>query len=567
MKRYKPIEGLLITRRRKGAPWSWVIILGAVSVGLAVYIFLGGGTGGPSQAVVIQGKTLGDEVAEGSLSLVEKALDDKRFRQVEAQAPPDELPLIETSPEKSAPVIADPDPEPEEPPVADNAPTGDKPEEVEVALAPPSEDDKPPQAPEKEAPEPIEAPEKKTEEKQAPKVADKPPEKPAPGPPTTVVMGKNGAFEGKLKRGETLYKALASLSFSARRIQPAIDALSKVVDFKRSRPGDQYAVKHDKEGRITELRYRDAPESIKIVKLAEAGQYAADEEAVPMEVQIEVLGGTVSSSLYIAMRDLGYNHVTITRFTDIFAYDINFASETKPGDTFRLALEKFYIEGRFVRTGRILAAEYKGARKKLRAYRFGDNRKDYFDKTGRSLRRMFMASPVKFARITSKFGKRFHPILKRPMMHSGVDYAAPTGTDILAIADGKVVSVGPKGANGNLVILSHPNGMQSLYAHMSRFHRKMKAGVEVKQGEVIGYVGSTGRSTGPHLHLAVKDGKRGFIDPLSIKSTRGQALRGRELREFRVKMRDYDRHLNKAAIKPPSKAARPAQDDDLGGTD
>jgi murein DD-endopeptidase MepM/ murein hydrolase activator NlpD len=245
----------------------------------------------------------------------------------------------------------------------------------------------------------------------------------------------------------------------------------------------------------------------------------------------------MNSSLYNSMAAVGEEADLARRFMDLFSYDFDFGNDSRPGDHFRLLVEKVYLKGEFYHYGRVLAAEYRSGDTVLQTF-FAEgtgsegDEGGYYDEQGRSLKRLFIKAPVKGARMTSGFTmKRFHPVYKRYRPHLGVDYAAPTGTPIMAISDGEITFRGNKGGNGNLVIVKHENGYESLYAHMSRFNKRYKVGDRVKQKDIIGYVGTTGASTGPHLHLGVR--KSGtYVDPLSIDSSRGEPLRGRELRAF-----------------------------------
>jgi len=377
--------------------------------------------------------------------------------------------------------------------------------------------------------------------------------------------GAAGAVNGKLASGQSLFGALTAHELSISQIQPAINSLSTIFDFRKSRPKDRYEAHYDARGNILELRYQRNLEVVYVAKRGKEGKYAASKQDVPVKSKVVSIGGTVRGTLSRAIIDAGENQKLVSKFIDIFAYDIDFGSDTKPGDTFRLVFEKVYIEGKMVRYGNILAAEYKGVKKSMRAYRGGDG--GYFDETGQSLRRMFLRNPVKFARITSKFGKRLHPVLKTWKQHNGVDYAAATGTPINPIANGTVLFAGEKGANGNLIAIQHPNGWVSYYAHLSRFG-KIKKGSKVTQSMVVGYVGSTGRSTGPHLHLGVKRENGEFVDPLTIHSTRSVGLKGDKLRQHKRRVKEMIRKLDMTRIRPPSKGPEepmPVGGDDMGG--
>lgn len=380
----------------------------------------------------------------------------------------------------------------------------------------------------------------------------------APSEASERVVGSEGVVHGKVKQGQTLFDGLVAAGFTAPKIQPAINSLSKVFDFRKSRPGHSFSVRYGPAGEVFEIQYQTKPETAFVTTWDPAKKvYDAKEKTVPLERKVVTLGGTVQGSLYRAVLKAGEQHGLISGFIDMFAYDINFATETKSGDTFRIVFEKVMLDGKFLRYGHILAAEYKGKKKSLRAYRFeGDG--SYYDHSGQSLRRMFLRNPVKFSRITSRFGRRKHPILKTYKMHNGVDYAAPRGTPVSAIASGTIAFAGRKGANGNLVSLKHANGWHSYYAHLSKFAKGIKTGSKIKQGTVIGYVGSTGRSTGPHLHLGIRDNK-GYIDPLSVHSTRGSSLRGKRLARFKGAVAKLDRVLDKVKILPPVAAEPEAE--------
>ncbi len=512
MKIYKPIDGLLPGQVASRKNIGWLLLLGALLAGFFLYFIIVGGEVARERRADENG-LLASRVVGHSSGLLQGALQTANYaardRAEKLPPPAEKEPAVKTVATKPVTPKAEPS---------------------------------------------------KASDNTVQKVAAV--EQPKEGSPQRYTPGVAGDFAGEIKQGQTIYDALVALGFSASQIQPGINALSKEVDFRRTRPGDRFGVNCDKTGKVLSLRYQSNPESAHIATLA-SGAYKVSEKKVPLEKKIETVGGTVRSSLYKALRDLGAQHKVISQFIDIFSYDFNFANETKPGDTFRLVYEKIYSNGKFLRLGHVLAAEYVGKERSMRAYYY-DDVGAYFDKSGQSLRRMFLRNPVKQARMTSKFGKRFHPILKKWMMHNGVDYAAPRGTPIYAIASGKATFVGRKGANGNLVAIRHANGMTSFYAHMQKFAPKFKVGKSVKQGAHIGYVGSTGRSTGPHLHLAIKSGGK-FIDPLSVKSTRGMKLTGAAGRKYKQKRQAWDKKLNRIKLNPPS--AGPTEPEPQGGDD
>lgn len=348
---------------------------------------------------------------------------------------------------------------------------------------------------------------------------------------------------GRVQRNQTLFVTLRNRGLMPDRIQPVVDAMTTVFDFRRSRPGDRYEARLDLDGNILEFQYQTSPEDIFVARLL-GDQYVAEKVDVPREIRVARIEGKLTTSLFQAFSALGEKTEAAQRFMDLFAFDFDFGTDSRQGDRFRLLIEKIYLDGEFYKYGRVLGAEYLTSARDsaFEAFWFdadgeaepgaeGNKDGEYFDAEGYALRRMFLISPVRGAKMTSPFGPRFHPILKRWRPHQGVDWAAPTGTPIMASADGVIEFVGWKGGNGNLVVIKHSDTYASVYAHMHRFARGMKKGKEVKQKDVIGYVGSTGLSTAPHLHYGIK--KHGkYIDPLTIDTSRGEQLPRRALARF-----------------------------------
>ncbi|MFL6547385.1 MAG: OapA family protein [Povalibacter sp.] len=269
------------------------------------------------------------------------------------------------------------------------------------------------------------------------------------------------------------------------------------------RPGDTITLTHD-DGMVYALSRRISDTEILSVTRADSG-FAAKVIATPVEVRTVRTHGTIESSLFVAARAAGVSAELIMRLAnDIFGWKIDFALEIQPGDSFNIVYEQKYREGEYIGDGRILAADFTNEGKLYRAIYFesADNQiAGYFGPDGRSMKRQFLRAPLDFTRISSNFDPaRRHPILNTIRAHKGVDYAAPTGTVIKAAGDGRVAFLGIKGGYGNVVILEHGAGISTLYGHMSRFVRGMRNGQRVNQGQTIGFVGSTGAATGPHLH-------------------------------------------------------------------
>ncbi len=238
--------------------------------------------------------------------------------------------------------------------------------------------------------------------------------------------------------------------------------------------------------------------------------------------------------------------------TDIFAWDVDFGSEIQKGDSFSMLFEETHVNGRPVRTGRILGAEMTNAGKKYTAVYYVDGRGKggYYDNDGRSMERTLLKSPLRFRRITSYFSRRrFHPILRRYRPHHGIDYAAPAGTPVEAAGSGRVVHAGWKGGYGNFVEVRHSNGYVTGYGHLSRIGKGIRPGANIEQGSIVGYVGSTGISTGPHLHYEVRR-SGSLINPLSIKPTPNKAVAGSEMARFASVRNDILKTLSSGAPQP-----------------
>ena len=278
-----------------------------------------------------------------------------------------------------------------------------------------------------------------------------------------------------------------------------------------------------------------------IVTRNEDEKYVAEAEQQEMINENKVVSGVVDrSTLSAAMSNVGIPQNIVSNFTNIFRYKVNFRSDIHMGDGFKILYDrKMTADGRVFKNGNILYAELTLGKKKVALYRYKDStgNVDYYDEKGMALKRGLVRKPLEFssARISSRFGWRRHPILKQRILHSGVDYAAPMGSRIYASGDGVVKRAQWAGGYGRYVVIRHNSEYSTGYAHMSGFARGIRPGVRVKQGQVVGYVGSTGRSTGPHLHFEViKNGKK--VDPLKIQAATGNNLTGKELQRFKAEM-------------------------------
>ena len=255
-------------------------------------------------------------------------------------------------------------------------------------------------------------------------------------------------------------------------------------------------------------------------------QFVSESIKLPLEYERVVTSGTIQQSLYLAAEKANLKQSTIMELSDIFEWELDFARDIRKGDSFSIVYDRLYREGKYIGDGDILAAEFIRGNKAHRAIRFTDDKghTDYYSPNGDSKRRAFMRHPVDVVRITSKFDpNRLHPVLHKIRAHKGVDYGSPHGSPIYATADGIVQTAGTKGAYGKTVILKHGDNRTTLYAHMSKIAKKSRVGVRVKRGDVIGYVGKTGRVTGTHLHYEFRIGGK-HVDPLKVKLPNAPSL-------------------------------------------
>ena len=282
-----------------------------------------------------------------------------------------------------------------------------------------------------------------------------------------------------------------------------------------------------------------------VVERDEDEKFVAELIELELKSENKLVEGVINSSVSVAMENAGVPRSVVGNFINIFAYTVDFRSEIKAGNKFKVLFDrKVSPEGKVVKNGDILYAELDlGKNNKIQLYRHkaNDGTVDYYNSNGLVLKRTFDRKPMEFrsARISSRYGWRRHPILKKRILHSGVDYAAPKGSRIYASGDGVVRRAEWAGGYGKYIVVRHNSEFSTGYAHLNSFARGIKPGVRVKQGQVIGYVGSTGRSTGPHLHFEIiKNGKK--IDPLKVKAATGVNLVGKELQRFKKTVADIN---------------------------
>jgi len=343
---------------------------------------------------------------------------------------------------------------------------------------------------------------------------------------------------GEIGSGESLGSSLRRQGISPGTVHLIASEMRKIFDFRRSRPGDRYRLGQDAEGRVLDFRYAQGPEE-SFYLAWEGTRYVVRKETAELQPQIAKIAGVVDSSFYGAILALGEQTGLANEFARIFAWDIDFTRNVHPGDEFQILYERLYRrnddgEEVYVRPGRVLAARYAGNVGEHTVVYFEDDRGigAYFRPDGSSIERAFLAAPLEFSRISSRFTRaRRHPILNVTRPHPGIDYAAPHGTPIWAVADGTVEYRARAGASGNLIRIRHAGGYTSHYAHLSNFAKELNVGDRVEQKQLIGYVGSTGLSTGPHVCFRVKKNGR-YVDPMRISSPAGASVPRDELVVF-----------------------------------
>lgn len=348
-----------------------------------------------------------------------------------------------------------------------------------------------------------------------------------------------------VRYGDTLGTLLDSRGLYGSTVKAAIQSNVKAQDLIELTPGKTLRYRLDKENQLLELVYaRNPTESIHLFK-GDDGRYRIDVETRDMQTRYAFVTGTIDQSLFISGQEAGLSDPLIMRLTEIFGWDIDFATSLRKGDTFSVIHEEKYWLGQKIADGPILAAEFVNQGKVYRAIGIPDHqqRLQYFTPEGRSVRRPFLRTPVHYSRISSRYGARKHPISKRWSSHFGVDYAAPTGTPIRATSSGRVIFRGRKGGYGNAIILQHGGDLSTLYGHMSRFRPGISLGSYIEQGQIIGYVGQTGLATGPHLHYELR--KHGHHqNPLTYPFPKATTMAEDQRTEFQTLLTQWSPRLD-----------------------
>ncbi|MCD6531540.1 M23 family metallopeptidase [bacterium] len=319
---------------------------------------------------------------------------------------------------------------------------------------------------------------------------------------------------GKIVPDQALFWALVNRGVPPKVVESFRIPLSKVLDMRKIYPGDSYELVYTPSGEVVRFELVRSPWE-KYVVYRQGDSLVAEKDTIPLTHLIVSAEGVVRNTLWESMRSAGIEPAVIMNFTDILSYDFDFVTDTRNGHRFRVIYEKTLFGDSLVGVGRVLLASYQTPDSTYTAIWYVDpeGREGYFDPAGKSMKKALLKAPLNYKRISSHFSyHRFHPILKIYRPHLGVDYAAPTGTPVVASGDGVVVYAGWKGGFGKFIHIKHKNGIETMYGHLSRFAKGIRRGVRVKRGQVIGYVGATGLATGPHLDYRVKV-KGKFVNP------------------------------------------------------
>ena len=343
----------------------------------------------------------------------------------------------------------------------------------------------------------------------------------------------------KVKEGDTYESIINGINISKNEKRLFLQTIKKSKTIKILRPSQQIYFKIDnrKEQKILEFTVElSKKKEIYFKRDIESKNFKSNILEKNLTKVLTYKESKITNSLYQSATSLKIKPNIIIEFARLYGFQVDFQRDIWKNDSFQIIYEEFYNEdGKIIETGNIIFANLSLQNEDLKLYRheYAKNKIDYFDENGKSMRKTLMKTPINGARLSSSFGKRKHPILGFTKMHTGTDFAAPTGTPILASGDGIVTRAQWCGGGGNCVKIKHNRVYQTVYAHMSKFGRGIKKGTRVKQGQIIGYVGSTGLSTGPHLHYEVIENGR-KINSQKLKLPSGKILKGNQRKIFEV---------------------------------
>ena len=354
--------------------------------------------------------------------------------------------------------------------------------------------------------------------------------KPSPkNPPTAVYAGRFSeekdfrqsvrSVTHSIKRGDSLYQVLVSRGVRVWEVNELLAACKSAIELQRLRPGELLNLFFSGDSQqLIKVRYQETEGKVLTLALGDHG-WITSRYTEPQVVTPALARGTIKDSLYQSAIDQNIDFELALELADIFAWDIDFFVDLRPGDNYEFLYEQKYEAGKLAGNGRIIAAHFNNdsIRHLAYYYKVPGRTADYYDREGKSLRKQFLKSPLRYSRISSGYSKRrLHPILKIYRPHPGIDYAAPAGTLVSSVGEGRVILKGWKNGYGRCITIRHNNGYTTTYGHLSRYAAKLKVGSHVDQGEVIGYVGASGLASGPHLDFRMK--KNGsFVNPLKMR--------------------------------------------------
>ncbi len=339
-----------------------------------------------------------------------------------------------------------------------------------------------------------------------------------------------------VNRGSSAYTTLIKAGLTSAEIYEITTASKKTYNLSRLKAGTKITLGWlESEAKLQSLQI---PTSLtdRLSIIREEGAWKVELVELPVNKKTRRFQGVIKDSLWAAGTSAGIPAELIISLAEVFAWQVDFQREVRPGDSFMFSVDEKYADDKLIGFSKITAAEYKSATEHYQAVLFPSNDKygKYYQPDGSSMRKMFLKSPIKFGRVTSKFNRRrFHPVLKKYRPHNGVDYGAPRGTPVRSVGDGRIVFAKRRGGSGKMVKIRHNSVYQTAYLHLSRYAKGIRSGVKVSQGQIIGYVGSTGLATGPHLHFSFYERGR-YVNPLGKKFPSAAPVRKSNMSEFKL---------------------------------